>query len=132
MHLNPYTLITIGLIAIALSIVIYKLLSKKYLSQEQFNYYCKQINATSKLAPSHSLMESHKIMISSLSSMLRKKAKAANLLNKISSRIPCDKELWLYHRMRNTSAHEMNFTLSETDAKKARKVFKNVLKALTK
>ena len=127
-----YTLMILGLITLAVFVTVYILLRKKYLSKEQAKLYCKQIQTTSKLVPSHSLKESHKILVSAVSEMQGKKANAAKLLNRIKSRVLDEKEMWFYHSMRNRAAHEVNFKVSENDAKKARKVFKNVLEALVK
>ncbi len=123
--------ISITLISFFLA-AIYLLTKKKYIEAKQAKKICNQIQATNKLAPTHSLLESHKILVSSVSQMLGKKANAAKLLNKISSRLSNEKEMWRYHRMRNQAAHELDFNVSVTEAQKARQVFKDVVQNLTK
>lgn len=61
-----------------------------------------------------------------------KKLTAVKTLNKVIKRLDNEKELWKFHRMRNLAAHELDYKVSEQEAKEARKIFKQSLKALTK
>ncbi|MDD9897893.1 MAG: hypothetical protein OXU45_02730 [Candidatus Melainabacteria bacterium] len=105
----------------------------KYLAAEQAKDSCTRIQRTSKLDPNHSLLESHKIMVSTVEQMLNAKNRtAAQLLNKLADRFSNQAELWRFHRMRNQAAHELDFYVSANDAKEARKVFKKTLQDLVK
>lgn len=121
-------------IAIPLALQIKELLHKtKYLTEDLAKDSCTRIQRTSKLDPNHSLLESHKIMVSTIEQMLQSKNKtAAQLLNKVSDRFSNQAELWRFHRMRNQTAHEVDFYVSADDAKEARKVFKKTLEDLLK
>lgn len=99
--------------------------------QDLIRESCSKIKSTSRLDANHSLMESHKIMISSLQSLYpNTKLNAAQLLKKISKKSSNEKLLWKYHRMRNKAAHEVDYEISETDAKNARELFQELLQTL--
>ena len=106
---------------------------KKYIKEADSKNACNKIQGTSKLEPSHSLMESHKVLIAAIKQMENAQDKtAAELLEKVAKRLGNEKEVWNFHRMRNRAAHEVDFQISTEHAKKARSAFKKALKSLTK
>ncbi len=105
---------------------------KKYLNPELAKKSCSKIQKTSTLDTNHSLIESHKILVSTIQQMYDgKKLSASELLNKVAKRFPDEKEIWKFHRMRNKAAHEVDFQISDEEATAARKAFKAALKALS-
>lgn len=130
--MNIIFFISSSLIFIFTCAVIYFFLSrKKFFNADEAKKSCTQIEKTKNLDPNHSLMESHKILVASIETLTKKKTTAAKTLNKISKRLKSDKSMWKFHRMRNQAAHEINFKVTESEAKEARKVFKAVVKELT-
>lgn len=119
---------------IIISLTIYFLvieLNKRELDPKLVKNANAKIQKTSKLDPSLSLMESHKIMVNTVkTSFKNKKLNAAKMLNQVTKNLKNEKEFWYYHRMRNKAAHEDNFTVSKDDAAKARKVFQDALKTI--
>ena len=105
---------------------------KKYLDPELAKKSSAKIQKTSVLDANHSLMESHKILVSTVQQMYEgKKLTASELLNRVAKRFPDEKEIWKFHRLRNKAAHEVDFQIDEEEAKAARKAFKAALKALS-
>lgn len=105
---------------------------KKSLDPELAKKSSSKIQKTSVLDANHSLMESHKILVSTIQQMYAgKNLSAAELLNRVAKRFPDEKEIWKFHRMRNKAAHEVDFQISDEEAKAARKAFKAALKALS-
>ncbi len=106
---------------------------KKYLSEDDLKKASNKIQRTSKLDPNHSVIESHKIMITTIQQMQKaKKKNASELLTKVRKRIPNQDDVWKYHRLRNKAAHKLDFAISPEEAKHARSSFKKALKALAK
>lgn len=105
---------------------------QKHLDAEIAKKSSSKIQRTSSLDANHSLMESHKILVSTIQQMYDgKKLTASELLNKVAKRFPDEKEIWKFHRLRNKAAHEVDYQISEEEAKAARKAFKAALKALS-
>lgn len=105
---------------------------KKYLNPELAKKSSSKIQRTSVLDANHSLMESHKILVSTIQQMYDgKNLGAAELLNRVAKRFPDEKEIWKFHRLRNKAAHEVDYLVSDQEAKAARKAFKEALKALS-
>lgn len=120
-----------GLVLISLTFI-YLQLKQKKLDPELLANAKAKIKATAKLDPSHSILESHKILTNTVQTMFKKKQKlsAAKLFNKVSKRFKNEKEFWFYHRMRNRVAHETDFQASKTDSAQARKIFIEALASL--
>ncbi len=124
--------LVIGVVLVSTSAFIVFNKQKKYLSPELTKKSCSKIQKTSALDTNHSLMESHKILISTIQQMYDgKRLNASELLNKVAKRFPDEKEIWKFHRMRNKAAHEVDYQISDEEAKAARKAFKAALKALS-
>lgn len=103
---------------------------KPKLNPELYNKSVQQIRNTSKLDPAHAVMESHKIFIKALQSLVHKPMSAAQVTNYLLKYIPNQKDIWIYHRLRNRIAHETDITVSQQQADQARKVFVRGLEGL--
>ncbi len=102
---------------------------KKKLKLEVCKKWQKKIEFTNKLAPSYSLLESHKIFVQALSELTNVK-QAAKIIKKFENRFTNKKKIWFYHRMRNKIAHEVDMQIISKDAKIARQEFCKALSSL--
>lgn len=94
------------------------------------------INNTKKLDPAHAVLESHKIFVFTLATLIgenqRKRIKAVDVLKKFSPKFPNTDHVWKSHRLRNRIAHEPNINVTNTHADYARRDFIRALKSITK
>lgn len=113
-------------------VLLWFLKPRKKISPQVLKKSTKQIQNTKKLAPNHALMESHKIFISAIATLYpkEKKLNAAKLVSRVCKRFPNEKTVWHLHRLRNKSAHEVNFKIYEKTKTEAIKEFVRALKSL--
>ncbi len=103
---------------------------KPRLSPKSVRSFVSRIEATKKLDPAHSLLESHKIFIQALKPLAKKKKTAAEVVKIVANYLPNKERIWYFHRMRNRAAHEVNFNMTAGQAQDARNNFIRALKSL--
>jgi len=101
------------------------------ISQKNLQIFAEKIRATKKLAPAHSLIESHKIFVAAIKKIGDKNLTAAKNIAKFSKNFPNEKKIWQLHRLRNCAAHETDFSFSEKNAAAARTEFLRALRAIS-
>lgn len=125
-------LTTLLIIQLAITIALVIINNRKSMERKAITRACSKIQATAKMDPNRSLMDSHKILVNTIQQELfpKKKLNAAKVLNKVCKHFPEEKELWRFHRMRNQAAHEDDFNVSSNQAQQARQVFQKCIRAL--
>ncbi len=105
---------------------------RKKLSAENAQHFGEKIQATEKLDPAHSVIESHKLFIAALGTLFSdaKKVNAAKLIQRVAKRLPNKEKIWESHRLRNRIAHEEHGQISFAQAEKIRGEFLRALEAL--
>lgn len=88
-----------------------------------------KIEDTAPLDPAHSVLVSHKIFVATLRP-LTPGGTAANVIAACEKHFPQIDLIWRYHKLRNKIAHEVEISVSGTQAHQARKVFSRALRAL--
>lgn len=127
--------ITISILAfILLSGFIFLFLRKKpQISHKIGQKFIQKIKDTKNLAPSHAILESHKIFVTTLSQIYPETSlTAAQKIAKIANRFPNTGKIWHFHKLRNKIAHEIEIKVSKTDAENARNNFIRALKSIMK
>ena len=96
----------------------------------------RKINHTKDLDPEHAVLESHKIFIFTLATLVgenqRKRIKAVDVVKKFANKFPNTEHVWKSHRLRNRIAHEPDIKITNTHADLARRDFIRALKSITK
>lgn len=102
------------------------------LDPQKAKKYIQKINDTKTQDPAHSLISSHKFFVAALSETGGPKQEtAAEKIKKIAKKLPNEKKIWHFHRLRNQAAHEVEFGLTKAKAQEAREQFIRALKALS-
>jgi len=105
---------------------------KKRISPEVLQNAIRTIQATTNLNPAHAIIESHKIFVITLNSLLSNKQRtAAETIKIFVQRFPNEEKIWRYHRLRNRIAHETEVRVSPTQADDARMTFIRALQSIT-
>ncbi len=120
------------LLAILLAITFYH---KKKLPRATTEKAIRDITATEKLNPAYAIIETHKIFVFTLATLInpdqRKKIKAVDVIKKFAKRMPNEAQIWKTHRLRNRIAHEPNINISATHADLARRDLIRALRSLS-
>ncbi|MCF7905916.1 hypothetical protein K9L63_01865 [Candidatus Gracilibacteria bacterium] len=124
-------LIWVGIAIISTGIIVLCTRCKKKLSFSIFEDAKQKISNTEKLAPSHAILEAHKIFISALQTLNSKsKTTAAQATQNVVKRFPNEQYIWQFHRLRNQIAHEPDIHVSPMQAEEARREFVRALESL--
>ncbi len=82
-----------------------------------------------KLDPAHRVMDCHKLFIKALATIDGRAETSAHKIQRFAMRFPNKKEVWKYHRLRNTIAHE-EIQISFREAKASSAAFLKALESL--
>jgi len=128
----PEIIFTIFGIIIFLGIFVLVKRKKKKLSPSVLAMAKGKIQNTSSLDPNHAILESHKIFISTISSLFPEKNNltAAQIVKLVASRFPNQPRIWSFHGLRNRVAHETDIKVSHEQANSAKREFIRALEAL--
>ena len=122
--------IFVGIILFGFFIIIFR--RKPKLSASNYQKYSKKILATSSLDPAHAVMESHKLFVAAISTVVSdRQLTAAQKVSKFSKQFPNEKKIWEFHRLRNRLAHETDIQVSASQAEMVRKEFLRALKVIS-
>lgn len=103
----------------------------KKISTQNLSKFTQDIQSTKKLDPNHALLESHKIFVAAIKTVVSdQKATAAQVMAQVCKRFPNEKSVWRLHRLRNQAAHQTNFSVYPKTAQEARDEFIRALKSL--
>lgn len=95
----------------------------------------RDIQKTESLAPAHAIIETHKIFIFTLATLLppeqRRKVKAVDVVKKYIKQMPNEAQVWKTHRLRNKIAHEPDIKITNTHSDLARRDLIRALKSLS-
>lgn len=130
---NLFLPVLIGLFSLIMLFGIFCLffLKSSKLDPKKTKKYIQQIKDTRSQDPAHSLINSHKIFVAAITTPQQKRnVTAAEKIKKIINKIPNEKKIWHFHRLRNQAAHEVEFNISKTNVQDAREQFIRALTAL--
>ena len=126
-----YELVLVGVVLIALLLIIWRFKRNKKLPISVINKFSAKISGTKKLDPAHAIMESHKLFVAAIGTLLSdKKLTAAQKIARVQKRFPNHKQIWRHHKLRNRIAHETDVKVLSTQSDLARKDFIRALKSL--
>ncbi len=129
-YLPQVIIAAIGLVLVAGFFLLF-FRNKPRLDNRHYRFYVKKIKETQSLDPAHAILNAHKFFSAALGTIYpERKNTAAEKIHLVVDRLPNEKAVWRYHRLRNSLAHDVHTKVSDKDAENARRVFVRALGAL--